>query len=127
MGKNLQTFSRSTCSITLIICPLISIRESVQGQTSLGILGAKSILNALNENGQAETAYKLAAQDTFPSWKRSGKSVIYRVTTPPNFLASISFPLYGKKSVSGGKDAAGNDDYHIRERRVRNQIRSYAL
>ncbi len=34
----------------------------------VGVLGTKAILNALSENGQAETAYKLAAQDTYPSW-----------------------------------------------------------
>ncbi|TWR31120.1 Bacterial alpha-L-rhamnosidase [Mucilaginibacter pallidiroseus] len=34
----------------------------------VGVLGAKAILNALSENGQAETAYKLASQDTYPSW-----------------------------------------------------------
>lgn len=34
----------------------------------VGVLGAKAILNALSENGQAETAYKLAVQDTYPSW-----------------------------------------------------------
>ncbi|SEM42641.1 alpha-L-rhamnosidase [bacterium A37T11] len=34
----------------------------------VGVLGAKAILNALSENGQGETAYKLAAQDSYPSW-----------------------------------------------------------
>lgn len=34
----------------------------------VGVLGAKAILNALSENGQAETAFALAAQDTYPSW-----------------------------------------------------------
>lgn len=34
----------------------------------VGVLGAKAILNALSENGQAETAYRLAIQDTYPSW-----------------------------------------------------------
>ena len=34
----------------------------------VGILGAKAILNALSENGQAQTAYRLAVQDTYPSW-----------------------------------------------------------
>jgi alpha-L-rhamnosidase len=34
----------------------------------VGILGAKAILNALSENGQAQTAYRLASQDTYPSW-----------------------------------------------------------
>ncbi|WP_205942743.1 alpha-L-rhamnosidase [Pedobacter psychroterrae] len=34
----------------------------------VGVLGAKAVLNALSDNGQAETAYKLASQDTYPSW-----------------------------------------------------------
>lgn len=34
----------------------------------VGVLGAKAILNALSNNGEAETAYKLASQDTYPSW-----------------------------------------------------------
>ncbi|MEH3113824.1 family 78 glycoside hydrolase catalytic domain [Pedobacter terrae] len=34
----------------------------------VGVLGAKAVLNALSDNGQAETAYKLAAQDTYPGW-----------------------------------------------------------
>lgn len=34
----------------------------------VGVLGAKAILNALSDNGQAENAYKLASQDTYPSW-----------------------------------------------------------
>jgi alpha-L-rhamnosidase len=34
----------------------------------VGVLGAKAILNALSDNGQGETAYKLASQDTYPSW-----------------------------------------------------------
>lgn len=34
----------------------------------VGVLGAKAILNALSENGYSEAAYKVAAQDTYPSW-----------------------------------------------------------
>ena len=34
----------------------------------VGVLGAKALLNALSQNGQAETAYKVAAQDAYPSW-----------------------------------------------------------
>ncbi|SEW54030.1 alpha-L-rhamnosidase [Chitinophaga arvensicola] len=34
----------------------------------VGLLGTKSILNALSENGYADVAYKVAAQRTFPSW-----------------------------------------------------------
>lgn len=34
----------------------------------VGVLGTRAILNALSDNGQAETAYRLAVQDTYPSW-----------------------------------------------------------
>ncbi|MDR1982101.1 MAG: glycoside hydrolase family 78 protein [Tannerellaceae bacterium] len=34
----------------------------------VGLLGTKAILNALSENGYADLAYTLAAQDTYPSW-----------------------------------------------------------
>ena len=34
----------------------------------VGMLGTKALLNALSENGYAEVAYKVAAQETFPSW-----------------------------------------------------------
>ncbi|WP_237488243.1 alpha-L-rhamnosidase [Hufsiella ginkgonis] len=33
-----------------------------------GILGAKALLNALSENGYADVAYRVAAQETYPSW-----------------------------------------------------------
>jgi alpha-L-rhamnosidase len=34
----------------------------------VGLLGTKALLNALSENGYAETAYKVAAQESYPSW-----------------------------------------------------------
>ena len=34
----------------------------------VGVLGCKALLNALCENGYTETAYKVAIQDTYPSW-----------------------------------------------------------
>ncbi|KAA6302987.1 MAG: hypothetical protein EZS26_000882 [Candidatus Ordinivivax streblomastigis] len=34
----------------------------------VGVLGAKAILNALSENGYSDVAYKVAVQDTYPSW-----------------------------------------------------------
>ena len=34
----------------------------------VGLLGTKAILNALSENGHADLAYKVASQETFPSW-----------------------------------------------------------
>ncbi|QDH80958.1 Bacterial alpha-L-rhamnosidase [Echinicola soli] len=34
----------------------------------VGLLGTKAILNALSENGYPDIAYKVAAQETYPSW-----------------------------------------------------------
>ncbi|WP_040539943.1 alpha-L-rhamnosidase [Pedobacter arcticus] len=34
----------------------------------VGLLGTKTILNALSENGYADAAYKIASQETYPSW-----------------------------------------------------------
>ncbi len=34
----------------------------------VGVLGCKAILNALSENGKMDEAYRLAVQDTYPSW-----------------------------------------------------------
>lgn len=34
----------------------------------VGVLGAKALLDALSRNGYAETAYRVAVQDTYPSW-----------------------------------------------------------
>jgi alpha-L-rhamnosidase len=39
-----------------------------QFHLDVGLLGQKAILNALSENGYAETAYKIASQKTYPSW-----------------------------------------------------------
>ena len=48
-----------------------NLARRVQADSSkldVGLLGTKSILNALSENGYADLAYKLAARETFPSW-----------------------------------------------------------
>ncbi|RZL14933.1 MAG: alpha-rhamnosidase, partial [Pedobacter sp.] len=42
--------------------------EADNWHIDVGLLGTKAILNALSENGYPEIAYKLAAQETFPSW-----------------------------------------------------------
>jgi alpha-L-rhamnosidase len=34
----------------------------------VGLLGTKTLLNALSDNGYADVAYKVAAQETYPSW-----------------------------------------------------------
>ena len=46
----------------------------------VGLLGTKAILNALSENGYADVAYKVASQETFPSWGwwiKNGATTLY--------------------------------------------------
>jgi alpha-L-rhamnosidase len=46
----------------------------------VGLLGTKAILNALSENGYADVAYKLASQESFPSWGwwiKNGATTLY--------------------------------------------------
>ena len=42
--------------------------ESDNFHLDVGLLGTKALLNALSENGYADIAYKVAAQETYPSW-----------------------------------------------------------
>jgi alpha-L-rhamnosidase len=42
--------------------------EETDFHLDVGVLGAKALLNALSENGYPEHAYKIAVQDTYPSW-----------------------------------------------------------
>ncbi len=46
----------------------------------VGLLGTKTILNALSENGYAELAYEVALQETYPSWGwwiKNGATTLY--------------------------------------------------
>jgi alpha-L-rhamnosidase len=46
----------------------------------VGLLGQKAILNALSENGYAHAAYKMASQETYPSWGwwiKNGATTLY--------------------------------------------------
>ncbi|WP_430974558.1 glycoside hydrolase family 78 protein [Sunxiuqinia rutila] len=42
--------------------------EADNKHLDVGLLGTKTILNALSENGYADLAYELATQEDFPSW-----------------------------------------------------------
>lgn len=42
--------------------------EETDFHLDVGVLGAKALLNALKNNGYGESAYKVAVQDTYPSW-----------------------------------------------------------
>jgi alpha-L-rhamnosidase len=54
----------------------------------VGLLGSKTILNALSENGYTDLAYEVAAQKTYPSW---GWWVVNGSTTlPENWKAGVA-------------------------------------
>ena len=60
----------------------------------VGLLGTKTLLNALIENGYANQAYRVAAQETFPSW---GWWIVNGATT-----------LYENWDMDISKDASRN-------------------
>ena len=60
----------------------------------VGLLGTKAILNALSENGYADLAYKVASQETFPSW---GWWIVNGATT-----------MYENWPLDAGKDISMN-------------------
>jgi len=46
----------------------------------VGLLGQKAILNALSENGYADVVYRVASQETYPSWGwwiKNGATTLY--------------------------------------------------
>ncbi len=54
--------------------------EADQFHLDVGLLGQKAILSALSENGYADIAYRVAAQETYPSWGwwiRNGATTLY--------------------------------------------------
>jgi alpha-L-rhamnosidase len=54
--------------------------ESDNFHLDVGLLGQKAILNALSENGYADVAFKIAAQETYPSWGwwiKNGATTLY--------------------------------------------------
>ncbi len=54
--------------IPLVAANLAKKVEEADFHLDVGVLGAKALLNALSENGYPEVAYKVAVQDTYPSW-----------------------------------------------------------
>lgn len=75
-GKGLQTELSVPLAMGLtpndikskVAAALVKRVEADNFHLDAGILGTKAILNALSENGYADVAYKIAAQETYPSW-----------------------------------------------------------
>ncbi|MGB8193162.1 MAG: family 78 glycoside hydrolase catalytic domain [Chitinophagaceae bacterium] len=66
------------------LAPLVAanLSKKVQqdGGMDVGLLGSKTLLNALSEHGYAEQAYAIASQQTYPSWGwwiKNGATTLY--------------------------------------------------
>ncbi|MVN91795.1 alpha-L-rhamnosidase [Mucilaginibacter aquatilis] len=58
----------------------LALRVQADGGLDVGLLGSKTILNALSENGYTDLAYKLASNEKYPSWGwwiKNGATTLY--------------------------------------------------
>lgn len=66
----------------------------------VGLLGQKAILNALSENGYADVAYRVASQETYPSWGwwiRNGATTLYENWDPKaKYDISMNHIMFGE-------------------------------
>ena len=75
-GKGVQTELSMALQWNLVpdsfrqkVADNLAMRVKLDGMhIDVGVLGAKAVLNALSDNGHADLAYQLAAQDTYPGW-----------------------------------------------------------
>jgi alpha-L-rhamnosidase len=68
-------------SLSRSVAAKLAARVRADGKhIDVGLLGTKSILNALSENGYADLAYEVALQEDFPSWGwwiRNGATTLF--------------------------------------------------
>lgn len=63
-----------------LVARRLADKVSRDGAMDVGLLGSKTILNALSMNGYADLAYRLASKDTYPSWGwwiKNGATTLY--------------------------------------------------
>ena len=88
----------------------------------VGLLGTKSILNALSENGYAQLAYEIATRDSFPGWGwwiKNGATSLYE-NWPIDAKSDISMNhiMFGEvsawffKALGGIQPDAENPGFH---------------
>lgn len=68
----------------------------------VGLLGSKSILNALSENGYVDVAYKVASQKTYPSWGWwivNGATTLFESWADDSGAASQNHIMFGEISA----------------------------
>lgn len=63
-----------------LVAKNLAERVKRDGSMDVGLLGSKTILNALSMNGYADLAYQLASRDAYPSWGwwiKNGATTLY--------------------------------------------------
>lgn len=74
--------------------------EADNNHVDVGLLGSKAILNALSENGYADLAYKVASQDTYPSWgwwiKNGATTLTENWKLDVNYDVSLNHIMFGE-------------------------------
>ncbi|WP_242695959.1 alpha-L-rhamnosidase [Desertivirga brevis] len=66
--------------LQLLVAKNLAQKVEAAGSMDVGLLGSKTILNALSENGYADLAYKLASRESYPSWGwwiKNGATTLY--------------------------------------------------
>lgn len=80
-------------SLRTAVAEQLAARVRADGKhIDVGLLGTKSILNALSENGYADLAYEVALQEDFPSWGwwiRNGATTLFE-----------NWPVDAKRDIS---------------------------
>ncbi|KYP15465.1 alpha-L-rhamnosidase, partial [Flavihumibacter sp. CACIAM 22H1] len=80
-------------SLVPVVAKALANRVIADGrQIDVGLLGTKTILNALSDNGYIDLAYELATRETFPSWGwwiKNGATTLFE-NWPINAKSDIS-------------------------------------
>ncbi len=67
-------------SLRATVARNLAQRVKEDGQMDVGLLGSKTLLNALSMNGYADMAYQLATRESYPSWGwwiKNGATTLY--------------------------------------------------
>lgn len=75
-----------------LVAGKLAEKVKMDGTMDVGLLGSKTILNALSMNGYADLAYQLASKETYPSWGwwiTNGATTLYE-----------NWRIEGKKDIS---------------------------
>lgn len=90
-----------------------ALAESVEADdcfVDVGLLGSKTILNALSDNGYADLAYKMVSKDTYPSWGywiATGATTLYEAWDETQGEVSLNHIMFGEISAWFYKALAG--------------------